>query len=93
MSWHTPGISPSEQECTKGRSCLAKLVSFHSKMKHSVYDRRAVAAVSLGFWKAFSVFSYKVFQENVAVHDLDKCPIHRVKKKKKRANAKKLDLI
>lgn len=30
----TPGISPSEQGCTKGRSCLAKLVSFHGKMRY-----------------------------------------------------------
>jgi len=67
------GISPSQHEFMKGRSCLTSLISFCDQVTRLVDEGEAVNVVYLNFRKAF--VPHNILVEKLAAHGLDGCTL------------------
>ena len=73
-------IRPSQHGFTKGRSCLANLISFYHKVTHVADEGKAVDVVYLDFSKAFDTVSHNIHLDKLAAHGWDGHTLHWVKK-------------
>ena len=64
------GIRPSQHGLTKGRSCLANLISFYDPVTRLVDEGKAVDVLYLDFSKVFDTVSQSILLQKLSVHGL-----------------------